>query len=92
MFPGRPYNHHMVAAYRIDAFSEVDEFKTMMDEFLQTLKATPTAPGHEKVIVPGEPEWETEQERLANGIPLHEEVIDWYRATCNEMDIPFTLE
>ena len=75
MFPGRPYNHHMVAAYRIDAFSDVDGFKEMMDEFLQTLKATPPAPGHDRVIVPGEPEWEMEQERLVNGIPLHEEVI-----------------
>ena len=71
MFPGRPYNHHMVAAYRIDAFTDVDGYKAMMDEFLQTLKATPPAPGHERVIVPGEPEWEAEQERRANGIPLH---------------------
>jgi len=92
MFPGRPFNHHMVAAYRIDAFSDVDDFKAMMDEFLQTLKATPPAPGHDRVIVPGEPEWETEQERLANGIPLHREVIDWFRVTCNEMDIPYGLE
>ena len=92
MFPGRPYNHHMVAAYRIDAFTDVDAFKAMMDEFLQTLKATPPAPGHERVIVPGEPEWETEQDRLANGIPLHEEVIGWFRATCGEMGIPYTLE
>ena len=92
MFPGRPFNHHMVAAYRIDAFSDVDGFKAMMDEFLQTLKATPPAPGHEKVIVPGEPEWETEQERLANGIPLHQEVIGWFRTTCEEMNIPYGLE
>ena len=91
MFPGRPYNHHMVAAYRIDAFTDVDGFKAMMDEFLQTLKATPPAPGHERVLVPGQPEAETEQDRLANGIPLHEEVVKWFRSTCQELDIPYIL-
>lgn len=92
IFPGRPYNYHMVAAYRIDAFTDVDGFKGMMDEFLQTLKETPPAPGYDRVLVPGQPEWEMEQDRLANGIPLHEEVIQWFRRTCKEMGIPYVLE
>ena len=92
VFPGRPYFYHMVAAYRIDAFTDVDGFKDMMDEFLRTLKETPPAPGHDRVLAPGQPEWETEQERLANGIPLHEEVIQWFRGACGEMEIPYVLE
>ncbi len=92
MFPGRPYNHHMVSAYRVDAFTDLDGFKAMMDEFLQTLKETPPSPGHDGVVVPGHPEWDTEQERRANGIPLHAEVVQWFRDTCRELDVPYILE
>ena len=62
-----------------------------MDEFLRTLKSTPPAPGHERVMVPGQPEWEAEQDRRANGIPLHKEVIEWFKGICSELSIPYTL-
>ena len=87
MSPGRPNNYHMVSAYQIDAFTDVDGFKEMMDEFLRTLKETPTAPGFDRVLAPGQIEWETEHDRLENGVPLHEEVIDWFHQTCEKMGI-----
>jgi LDH2 family malate/lactate/ureidoglycolate dehydrogenase len=91
MLIGNGYNNHFLAAYNIEAFSPVSEFKQMMDEFIQTLKTTPPAPGQEKVIVAGQPEWETEQERSKNGIPLHHEVVEWFQGICNELEVPFTL-
>lgn len=92
MFPGRPHFHHMVAAYRVEAFCDVAGFKDMMDDFLALLKATPPAPGHDKVLVAGQPEWEEEQERKAQGIPLHREVVEWFREICKEMKIKYILE
>ena len=83
---------HQVAAYNIEAFLDVSQFKEMMDTFLRTLKETPPAPGHQRVLVPGQLEWEAEQERQAKGIPLHKEVIQWFHDTCNQMEIPFILE
>ena len=80
-----------MAAYNIDAFTDVNEFKEMMDEFLRTLKQTPPAPGHERVLVAGQLEWEAEQERRAKGIPLHKEVVQWFRDTCAELGLPFNL-
>ncbi len=91
MFPGRPQFHHMVAAYRIDAFTDAESFKEMMDEFLQSLKETPPAPGHKRVLVPGQIEREAEQDRKANGIPLHTEVVQWFRNICGEFELPFNL-
>ena len=88
---GRGTFAHYVAAYNIDAFTDVNEFKEMMDEFLRTLKQTPPAPGHERVLVAGQLEWEAEQERRAKGIPLHKEVVQWFRDTCAELDLPFNL-
>ncbi len=88
---GNGYNNHFLAAYNIEAFSSVSEFKQMMDDFIQTLKATPPAPGQEKVIVAGQPEWEAEQDRSKNGIPLHHEVVEWFQEICNELEVPFIL-
>ena len=82
---------HTVAAYNIEAFIEVSTFKDQMDTWLQTLKDTPPAPGNERVLVAGQMEWEAEQDRKANGIPLHPEVIGWFRDTCAQMEIPFNL-
>ena len=83
---------HTVAAYNIEAFIEVDTFKSQMDTWLQTLKDTPPAPGNDRVLVAGQMEWEAEQDRIANGIPLHPEVIGWFRDTCAQMEIPFNLD
>jgi LDH2 family malate/lactate/ureidoglycolate dehydrogenase len=58
-----------------------------MDDFIGELKATPPAPGHDRVLVAGQPEWEMLEDRTANGIPLHPEVVDWFRNTCAEFSV-----
>ncbi len=78
---------HYVAAYDIDAFTNVPEFKETMDDFLQTLKATRPAPGHERVLVPGQIEEEATKERIIHGIPLHKEVVEWFHGTCAEYSV-----
>lgn len=82
---------HMVAAYRIDAFTDIDYFKDLMDQFLRTLRETPPAAGQDRVLYAGLPEHDTEQDRRANGIPLHQEVIQWFKDICSELDVPYAL-
>ena len=91
MVPGRPNFSHFVGAYSIDAFTDVDRFKELMDDFLRSLKSTPPAPGHERVLYAGLAEAEMELDRRVNGIPLHIEVIQWFQDTCSEMSIPYIL-
>ena len=86
--PGRPNFGHMVAAYSIDAFTDVEPFKAEMDEWLQMMKSTKPAPGHDRVLVAGQPEAEVEVVRRDEGIPLHADVADWIRDTCGEMSVP----
>ena len=86
--PGRPNFGHMVAAYSIDAFTDVEPFKVQMDEWSQMMQTTKPAPGHERVFVAGQPEAEVEAVRRDEGIPLHPEVADWIRDTCGEMSVP----
>jgi L-2-hydroxycarboxylate dehydrogenase (NAD+) len=88
---GRPNFNHCVAAYDIEAFMDTAEFKNTMDEWLRMLKATKPAPGHDRVLYPGLPEAEAEAECREKGIPLHTEVIEWFRAICGELDIPWRM-
>jgi LDH2 family malate/lactate/ureidoglycolate dehydrogenase len=82
---------HYFAAYKIDAFTDVNKFKDDMDAFLGGLAATPPAPGHDRVFYPGLPEAEEKADRLKRGIPFHPEVIDWFKSICAELDLEFNL-
>jgi L-2-hydroxycarboxylate dehydrogenase (NAD+) len=82
---------HYLAAYDVSAFGDANEFKANMDGWLQELKATPPAPGHDRVLVAGQPEHEMFIDRSANGIPLHSEVVDWFRNTCAEFSVPCNI-
>ncbi|NQW22339.1 MAG: Ldh family oxidoreductase [SAR202 cluster bacterium] len=86
--PGRPNFGHMVAAYSIEAFTDVAPFKEQMDEWLQMMKTTKPAPGHDRVLVAGQPEAEVEAVRRVEGIPLHPDVADYIRDTCGELSVP----
>src|SRR5688572_20009291 len=65
---------HFFGAMRVDAFRPADEFKDHMDNWINRFRSAKTVDGHEKVLVPGDPERETSIERMKNGIPLNEKV------------------
>ena len=85
--PGQSMFKHYFAAYDIAAFTDLDGFKDKMDRVLETLRDTKPAPGHERVLYPGLPESEDEQDRRANGIPLHREVVQWFDDLCGELSV-----
>ena len=72
--PGKGLGHFF-GAMRIDAFQKADEFKHHMDHWLRRFRQAKPAPGHERVMVPGDPERETEARRRKDGIPLHPSVV-----------------
>jgi LDH2 family malate/lactate/ureidoglycolate dehydrogenase len=76
------------AAYDIAAFTDVERFKDTMDEMLRTLRTAETAPDQERVLYPGLSEFEEARVRRAEGIPLHKEVIQWFRECTTELGIP----
>lgn len=73
--PGKGIGHFL-GAMRIDAFRPADEFKQAMDHWIRGFRNCRTIPGEEKVLVPGDPERMFELERLKNGIPLLEAVVN----------------
>lgn len=71
---------HFFGAMRVDAFRPADEFKQNMDTWIERFRSSKTTPGHEKVLIPGDPERELEAERRKDGIPLIKPVEDDLRA------------
>lgn len=73
--PGKGIGHFL-GAMRIDAFRPAGEFKAAIDHWIQGFRNAKPIPGQEKVLVPGDPEREYEAERMENGIPLLDVVVD----------------
>lgn len=66
---------HFLGAMRIDAFRPAADFKKDMDQWIERMKASGTTSAGERVIIPGEPELEMQDEKLKNGIDLPEAVV-----------------
>jgi L-2-hydroxycarboxylate dehydrogenase (NAD+) len=73
--PGKGLGHFF-GAMRIDAFRKADSFKKDMDQWLKRFRGAKPAKGFEKVLVPGDPERDMENDRRKNGIPLMNAVVE----------------
>ncbi len=80
---------HFFGALRIDGFRPADEFKADMDDLMRRLKNSPKAEGADRIYIHGEKEFETQEERQAQGIPLHPTVLDTLRSIGQELGVPF---
>jgi LDH2 family malate/lactate/ureidoglycolate dehydrogenase len=58
-------------ALRIDSFMPLADFLRRVDEIIDLMHSCPSAPGVERIYVPGEIEHETERRRRAEGIPIN---------------------
>ena len=54
---------HLCVALRLESFMAVREFEERMEAIIQLMHSCPVAPGVERIFVPGEIEFETEQKR-----------------------------
>ena len=60
----------VLAALDIAAFTDVERYREQVDDLLAGVKGLPRADGVDAILVPGEPEDATHDERARNGIPL----------------------
>lgn len=72
--PGKGIGHFF-GAMRIDAFRPAAEFKLHMDQWIQRFKSAKTVAGQERVLIPGDPEREAQAQRMQDGIPLLNAVV-----------------
>ncbi|AMR30188.1 malate dehydrogenase [Mucilaginibacter sp. PAMC 26640] len=67
---------HFLGAMRIDGFRPAAGFKADMDLWIERFKSASTINPNQKVIIPGEPELAAELDRMQNGIPLVDAVVE----------------
>jgi LDH2 family malate/lactate/ureidoglycolate dehydrogenase len=89
--PARPDIGHFFGAIDIARFRDLEAFKSDMDDLLRALKESPKAEGQDRIYVAGEPEWESEQRRRREGIPLAPGLVSQLHAVSAESGAPFTL-
>lgn len=90
-FATRQGKAHHFLAYRVDAFTDLDLFKSDMDHYLKELREMAPAPGEERVLYPGLKEHEAEVDRRERGIPYHPDVVQYFRDTARELGITTPL-
>lgn len=83
--------NHFFGALRIDGFMPADKFKGAIDGMIREIRALPKAAGVDRIYVAGEVEQEIEEERRANGIPLHPNVVASLQELAKELDIKYDL-
>lgn len=73
--PGKGIGH-FVGAMRVDAFRPASDFTNHIDHWIERFKqATPIDSAY-PVIIPGEPEYQMEADRLENGLELNPVVLN----------------
>jgi len=80
---------HFFGAMRIDAFQPNEEFKTKMDEWIETFRSAKPSEGQERVMIPGDPERESEERILKEGISLVPAIEKDLLDIAREMGIEF---
>jgi LDH2 family malate/lactate/ureidoglycolate dehydrogenase len=85
---GRHRQNSVVAAIDIGAFTDLTAYRAEVDRIIDGLRALPPAAGVSEVLVPGEPEDRTADERWRQGIQLPTGTIDNLRAVAARFRVP----
>lgn len=80
---------HFFGAMRVDAFRPAEDFKSNMDTWIERFRSSRTTADHDKVLIPGDPERELEQERRSTGIPLLKPVEEDLRLLGEKFNVIF---
>lgn len=80
---------HLFGAWRVDAFRPLEEFKATMDDLQRRLKRTAKAEGQTRIYIHGEKEFEEQERRSREGIPLNPKVLSDLRALAEELGMEF---
>lgn len=86
-FDGPQRLGHLVAAIDVARFVDPEEFAHRATEFVSSISSVAPAEGHERVMVPGEPEAAIARTRKTEGIPLDESVIDELVALASDLGV-----
>jgi len=82
---------HFFMAIDIKRFQPVKTYKKRMKQMIDELRLIPPMEGFKNVMVPGDPEKQTYKERIKNGIPLTNEIIEDFNKLLMATGIDISL-
>ena len=74
-----------------ERFMPIDEFRARIDRLVDHVKASELASGVEEVFIAGEPEARRKSDRLRDGIPVSDVVLEELRATAHSLGLRANL-
>ena len=72
-------------------FNKLD-FKKQMDHVVQMLKDAPKAPGHDRIYIAGEKEYDNAKYNEEHGVPVIAPVIEDLKKDGEKMGLPFDIK
>lgn len=79
---------HFFMALDIRHFMPVTEFKKRIDRMVHMMKSSQLASGQDKIYLPGELEFETQHQRIKEGIPYPKGVISKLEKLAQDLHFP----
>lgn len=79
---------HLFLAIDVARFMPVEEFTSRMQWLRETIKHSRPAAGFDEVLIAGDPEWRTEEQRLAGGIPVAQGIWDQLTLLAGRLNVP----
>ena len=74
-------------AIDVAQITELDLFKKRVDNLLIAVKSSPTAPGYNEILIPGEPERQKKKKLLKEGIFIEDKTWDELKALAKELNV-----
>lgn len=91
--PSDPDNiGHFFQVINPAAFRPLEEFQDDLDDLVDVLRNTRPARADQPVLIPGDPEWTTRDQRLAAGIPIPASLVAKLREIAGNAGAEFVLE
>ncbi|HWB53731.1 MAG TPA: Ldh family oxidoreductase, partial [Tepidisphaeraceae bacterium] len=78
---------HFFCLLDIEAFMDVGEFKSRLDQTIDNIKALRKRPGVDEIFVPGERSYRTLIGNTKHGILLNSAVVNELQGLCRELGI-----
>ncbi|HET9488782.1 MAG TPA: Ldh family oxidoreductase, partial [Methylomirabilota bacterium] len=90
--PSDPHNiGHFFLAIDPRAFRPDGEFENDLDQVIDVLHDARPADPRQPVLVAGDPEMATRAERLRDGVPIPDDLMDQLREVARRAGVPFVL-
>ena len=80
---------HFLGVMRADGFRPIEDFKSNMDNWINRFRHAKSADDMPEVVIPGDPERESEIVRRVEGIPLNDKVVADLQEVAQRFDLSF---